>query len=259
MSPARRLLLTAAALVLGVVLLVAVAARLLGEDAVREVPAAQDVPGPVLLVPGYGGATGALEVLATALRTSGRTATVLPLPGDGTGDLRASAAVVATAVDAALVGGAPSVDLVGYSAGGVVVRLVADERPSAVRRAVTLGSPHHGTRVAALGAAFVPGSCPEACRQLAPGSDLLDGLEDTPDGPQWLSLWTVQDEIVTPPETSRLDGAANVALQDLCPGARVTHGDLPRVRVVHGLVRAALSGPVLGLPPDCATAEAAGA
>ena len=43
----------------------------------------QDVVGPVLLVPGYGGSTGSLESLADLLRGAGRTAIVVSLPGDG--------------------------------------------------------------------------------------------------------------------------------------------------------------------------------
>ena len=53
---------------------------------------AQDRPGPVLLVPGYGGSRGSLSVLARRIRAAGRKATVLHLPGNGTGSLIADAA-----------------------------------------------------------------------------------------------------------------------------------------------------------------------
>ena len=256
MSRRRRLLLQALALLVAVVVGAVVLARLTGGPA--ELPpsarAPQEVLGPVLLVPGYGGSTGALEVLATALRQSGREAVVVPAPGDGTGDLRATAGVLDAAVDAALAGGAPSVDLVGYSAGGVIARLVVQARPQDVRRVVTLGSPHHGTELAALGAAFSPGRCPLACQQLVPGSDLLDELNDgdeTPAGPGWLSLWTTQDEVVTPPESARLEGAVNVPLQELCPGLQVTHGQLPTVPVVRALVAQAVSAQPVAPPGSC--------
>jgi triacylglycerol lipase len=41
----------------------------------------EDELGPVILVPGYGGSTTALDVLASHIRATGRTATVLQLPG----------------------------------------------------------------------------------------------------------------------------------------------------------------------------------
>src|SRR6185503_3128182 len=79
----------------------------------------QSRPGAVLLVPGYGGNAASLSALAARIRATGRTATVVSLPGDGTGDLQAQAAALNDAVNRA---GGP-VDVIGYSAGGVVVRL----------------------------------------------------------------------------------------------------------------------------------------
>ena len=256
MSPVRRLLLSYLVLVALVVLAVAVLARVLDGRSTRPVAAvAQDRPGTVVLVPGYGGSTAALEVLAGRLRAAGHAAAVVDLPGDGTGDLSSYIPVLDAAVRAALAGGAPSVDVVGYSAGGVVARLwVADEGAAVTRRVVTLGSPHHGTQVAALGARYAPGACLEACRQLVPGSDLLERLnagDETPDGPLWLSLWTRVDETVTPPDTARLAGATNLELQDLCPGADTPHGQLPRDARVQGVVLAALRAGPLAVPRTC--------
>ena len=219
-------------------------------DAPPPVGADQGVPGPVLLVPGYGGSTAALEVLAAALRRAGRDAQVVPAVGDGTGDLGTQAAALRAAADARVVAGAPSVDVVGYSAGGVVARLWAttDDGARRVRRVVTLGSPHHGTQVAALAAAFL-GDCPAACRQLVPGSDLLDALPETAPGPAWTSVWTEADQVVTPPSSARLDGAVNVPLQSVCADASTVHGDLPRDPLVVGLVDAALDGAPLAAAP----------
>lgn len=237
-------------------LLVGIGAALLlsrSEPTPPALAAPQDEPGPVLLVPGYGGSTVGLEVLAEALRAEGRVATVVPLPGDGTGDLRASADALDAAVTAS---GAGSVDVIGYSAGGLVARLWARDNAAEVRRVVTLGSPHHGTRLASLGAAYSPGSCPAACLQMVPGSELLDGLnhgDETPDGPQWLSLWTDQDQVVTPPDSARLDGAVNVALQDLCPGLQLDHDGLPVSPVVTSLVLQALAAEELREPTACPT------
>jgi triacylglycerol lipase len=226
----------------------------------RSVPeVAQDRPGPVLLVPGYGGSTQSLQVLAGRLRATGRDVRVVDLPGGGTGDLRGQAAALAAAAAAAVARtGAGSVDVVGYSAGGVVARLWVRELGGGplARRVVTLGSPHHGTGLASLAGSLLPGACPEACRQLAPDSDLLHRLnsgDETPAGPQWVSVWSTVDEVVTPPDSARLTGAVDLTVQGVCPRSAVQHGQLPADPVVQGIVLAELAAtPVVQLSDsDC--------
>nr|WP_218860591.1 alpha/beta fold hydrolase [Petropleomorpha daqingensis] len=219
----------------------------------------QDRPGPVLLVPGYGGSTQSLQSLADRLTASGRDATVVALPGDGTGDLRASAEALDEAATAVLDRtGARSVDVVGYSAGGVIARLwVADGGDAVVRRVVTLGSPQHGTSLADLAGDVAPDQCPEGCRQLASDSELLASLnakDETPDGPTWVSIWTTQDETVTPPDSARLDGALNMTVQSVCADARVGHGGLPQDPLVQAMVVTELGAgdPVQLTSADCA-------
>ena len=262
-TPRRRVLLLALAVVVLVGGAVLFTAR--GTDVRLTRSAPQDQPGPVVLVPGYGGGTTSLEALGAALQARGREAFVVRLPGNGTGDLRAAARALDDVVTQALSGGAPSVDVIGYSAGGITARYWVKELGGAAkaRRIITLGSPHHGTDLARLGLRYGPVACPLACEQLVPGSDLLDELNDgdeTPDGPQWVSLWTAQDQTVTPPETSRLEGAVDVRLQDICPGAVIDHGQLPTASVTRGLLLRALDvAPVA--PPradECAALEAAG-
>lgn len=224
----------------------------------------QALPGPVLLVPGYGGGRGALLALERRIEATGREAEVLTLVGDGTGDLYHQVAVLDEAADAALARGAPSVDVVGYSAGGVVAGLwVAHEDGAAkARRVITLGSPLGGTTVAAVGAAFAPEACPAACRQLTPGSPVVAELARVRVGEElpWLSVWTRDDELVTPPETARLPGAVNVEVQSVCPGARVGHGALPTDPMVTGLVLRAISAaPLTGAgAAECGELRAAG-
>jgi triacylglycerol lipase len=261
LSPARRrLVLTVLALVV-VAVLVTGAALLLGRPsgAAGREPVSQETPGPVLLVPGYGGSTGGLRSLADRLAAEGRDATVVDVPGDGTGDLTAAADTLAEAADAALARtGAESVDVVGYSAGGVVARLWAADGGAAVaRRVVTLGSPHHGTSLADLAGQLAQEQCPEACRQLATGSPLLAGLnadDETPEGPAWISIWTTHDQTVTPPESARLEGALELPVQSVCADARVTHGELPRDPLVQAMVLEQLgAAPPAALgPEDCA-------
>ncbi len=211
-------------------------------DRVGPDPVDQAERGPVLLVPGYGGSTGSLETLAAALPD----AEVVELPGDGTGDLRGSAEALADRVEEALVeSGASSVDLVGYSAGGVVVRYyVAELGGDAVtRRVATIASPHHGTDLAALATSLGGGACAEACRQLDPGSELLRGLNDgdeTPAGPLWLSVWTQSDETVVPPDSAVLEGAVSYDLQDGCGAGAVSHGKVVRDERTVSLVQSFL-------------------
>ena len=258
LAPARRRL--AVALAVAVVAVLAVLAALLIPRVTADEPAPvpQQVPGPVLLVPGYGGSTRSLEPLAARLTSAGRDATVVPVPGDGTGDLTAAADALAVAAAAALARtGADSVDVVGYSAGGIIARLwIADGGAGSVRRVLTLGSPHHGTTLADLATGLAPEQCPVGCRQLTTDSPLLDRLnagDETPEGPTWVSVWTTADRTVTPPESARLDGALDLPVQSVCADSLVDHGQLPADPVVQGIVLAELAaGPPVELTAaDC--------
>lgn len=245
-SPARRRL----ALAVAVLLAVAVGALTVVLVSRATTPAAEPVsqerPGPVLLVPGYGGSRASMQTLAGRLSAAGRDATVVGLPENGTGDLAGAADALDAAVDAALERtGADSVDVVGYSAGGVVARLwVADGGAGVARRIVTLGSPHHGTTLANLAGDVAPEQCPLGCRQLGTDSDVLARLntgDETPEGPTWVSIWTTQDRTVTPPDSARLEGALNLPVQSVCARAQVGHADLPRHVLVLEIVLAELA------------------
>ena len=91
LSPQRRRLVFGVG---GLVLLLIVTIALVGVvrmsiTSVHPVP--QNDPGPVLLVPGYGGNVQSLQPLAAALRSAGRTVAIVEPVGDGTGDLRIQA------------------------------------------------------------------------------------------------------------------------------------------------------------------------
>ena len=229
--------------------------RAAGSGGPGPLPAAGDKPGDVLLVPGYGGSTGSLDVLAAKIRATGRIAIVAHLAGNGTGDLQVQAKVLNGYVNQALTSGSGPVTVIGYSAGGVVAWLwdINYDGVAKARDVITLGSPLHGTSLASLGAAFVPGECPQACEQLVPGSALLTGLaQSTAARPPWLSLWTTDDEIVQPPDSARLAGAVNVPLQSVCPGVSIQHGQLPSSPLVIGIVLRALASKALDAPPASA-------
>lgn len=267
-SPRRRLVALLAAVVLVLVLGgVAVRAATSGDPAPAAAPPApaRQLPGPVLLLPGYGGSTASLERLAATLRArTGRDVRVVSAVGDGTGDLTAQAKTLASTVDTLIRQGAPSVDVVGYSAGGVVARLWAARFGGATqaRRVITLGSPHQGTEVARLASELAPDRCPTACQQLAPDSDLLRDLpQGAVPGPAWVSLWTDRDDVVTPASSGRLQGAVDVQLQRVCPDDRVRHSGLPDDPLVAGIVARAIGGAPLATAPEpseCSTLRRAG-
>jgi triacylglycerol lipase len=222
----------------------------------------QTQQGPVLLVAGYGGGTGALETLAAALRGQGRTPVIVPATGDNTGDVEVQAQNLQKVAQQQMAAGAPSVDVVGHSLGGVVARVWANEYGRNVaRRIVTLGSPHHGTDYAAVAAGLASDACPVACQQVIPGSPLLASLPETPGGARWVSIYTANDQTVIPVSTSILKGAVNIELQDVCSGAQVSHGGLLQDPLAIGLVETALAGPPLKTAPgpdQCAILRAEG-
>ena len=249
LSPQRRRLVLVLIGLAGLLVLALAATLVVRLTRPSAAPVPQDQPGPVLLVPGYGGRVESLDPLAAALRTAGRDVRVVPRRGDGTGDLDAEAEHLAEVAEQTLAQtGAPSVDVVGYSAGGVVARLWVRDHGGdrRARRVLTLGSPHHGTGQAALGRELA-GGCPTACEQLVPDSDLLRRLnagDETPDGPLWVTVRSSGDQVVTPVHSAALDGAINILVQEVCPGATASHGELPG----HPVTLATLDT-VLGIDP----------
>lgn len=210
---------------------------------------------PVILVHGYGGSSESMTPLASALAGSGRQVVAIDLPGRGEGDIGESARALSEAVNATR---AAKVDLVGHSAGGVVIRaylkdLGGTERAGSI---VTLASPHHGTTLADAAASAGPEACLDACAQLGRGSDFLRSLnagDETPGETTYVSLWTAFDQTVTPPDSAELDGATNIRVQDVCSDARLDHGDLTHDPLAVGIVLAVLNEKEGAMgPSDCA-------
>jgi triacylglycerol lipase len=217
--------------------------------------------GPVVIVPGYSQGPSSVAPLTRRLRREGRTVVALALPELGRGDIQDSARVLSRAVDGA---DGRAVDLVGFSAGGIVVRTYLDdlEDPGLVRRVVLLGAPNHGAEIAEVAAGFDPSLCTGACAQLTPQSSLLAELnagDETPYPAAYTNVWTELDSVVTPATSALLEGADNLSVQRICPGASVDHGDLVADPLSLGLVVAALRGDLQpGEPPSCAAMRALG-
>jgi triacylglycerol lipase len=252
LAPARRRIIF---VVLGIVVIAIVVTVVVTVTRPSTKPVSQQDPGPVLLIPGYGGSTTSLNVLAAFLRGKGKDVTVVSLPDGGQGDLNVQAQTLASSVDTVLRRtGADSVDVVGYSAGGVVARLWVRDHGGAsrARRVITLGSPQHGTDVAGLAGSLLPGACPVACQQLEPSSSLLAGLnsgDETPPGPTFVSVWTTHDDVVLPPDSASLQGALDLTVQSVCPNDQVQHSGLPTDPTVEAITIAELAAgpPVAGV------------
>jgi triacylglycerol lipase len=263
LSPRRRLLLLAVALLAAVGSL---AGLLIGLRP-GEVAKPPEGPVPIVLVHGYDGTSASFGTLAARLRAAGRQVVTVDLPHRGTGDIDRSAAVVARAVDGTR---AVRVDLIGYSAGGIVVRDYLGQPGRAVRarHVVLLGTPNHGAQLAGMAALLGPQLCNGACAQLAPDSPLLQRLNrlvggaEIPAGPDFTSIWTARDQTVTPPASAVLAGARNIRLQDVCADSVAGHGDLVRDPLTIGLVLRSVDGGLRGAAPgpaDCGVLRAAGA
>ncbi|MFN3305165.1 MAG: esterase/lipase family protein [Roseateles sp.] len=99
-------------------------------------------------------------------------------------------------------------------------------------RAITLGSPHQGTRMAALGLG-------RNARQMRRGSDWLAGLPALPDLD---AFWTPCDQIVNPAETALLPGARPHRVD------AVGHMGLVHSDQAWACLQAALTGSSLSTP-----------
>lgn len=218
-------------------------------------------PIPVVLVAGYGGTPDSISNLTAHVASQRRKVVPVALPSRGIGPIEDSARVLADAVDAT---GSARVDLVGFSAGAIVVRAYIQHLDGArrARHVVLLGAPNHGANLASLAASLDPSLCFGACADLTPGSSLLDQLnkdDPTPSGPDYTSIYSADDQTVAPQTSPVLTGAANVQVQDVCPGAVTSHGDLVNQPLPVGLAVEALSGSLdVSSPGACAKAQREG-
>lgn len=102
--------------------------------------------------------------------------------------------------------------IVAHSMGGLASRAYMAESPANVARVkqfITIGSPHHGTRMAAMGF----GQCVFEMRE---GSAWIAALERAEEGmthPPTLSIYTINDDLVVPAESAKLSWAGNVATE----------------------------------------------
>ena len=131
--------------------------------------------------------------------------------------------------------GAPEVDIVAHSMGGLVARACLCAGAAGIRRIITLGTPHQGTQV------FRPLRLDPMLRQMRPGSPCLHrlgGANTLPAGTELVSIYSRDDALVVPPSNGYCPGAFNIEVRG--PG----HMSLLFSRRVYELVRENLAAEV---------------
>lgn len=242
----------------------------------------EEHPRPVVLVHGTGMNSTAWTVLAPELRDLGYCVFALNYgavprlldPSQvvwGAGDITLSSKELARFVTSVRdATGAPQVDIVGHSQGGMLARQYmkfdggadpADPSQNTVHSLIALGATNHGTSfgglqemTAQLEAVGLPGRLiapfwmgPAGAQQLI-GSPVLASLNagsEVEPGVDYTTIASRQDTVSTPPEGAFLnnDGTAvvnNEWIQDLCPAAATTHDGLIRDPEPMYMVKAAL-------------------
>lgn len=150
---------------------------------------------PVLLVHGYAGTEHTWHPLRSALHAAGFDHVIALRYNPFRADIREIADwLVDQAVRTMGACGGDGVHLVGHSMGGLVVRAAvqAGGLGDRARSAVTVATPHHGTRFAR----FVPGP---GARQMHPGSAFLHELASgvRTGSTRWVDIAAAADRVVT--------------------------------------------------------------
>lgn len=179
--------------------------------ATRIYPDAQGLP--VLLLHGYGANSGFWAPLAARLDAARINHATLDLEPLGCTIDDYVPMVEEAARGLCWASGSRQLVLVGHSMGGLVARAVLQrDRGQLLARVITLGAPHHGTRLAGL----APGANGQQMRRRAgqqPESAWLRDLaagEDEATRALITSIWSHHDNIVAPQTSSMLPGARNI-------------------------------------------------
>ncbi|MBI5116263.1 hypothetical protein HZA56_07285 [Candidatus Poribacteria bacterium] len=166
---------------------------------------------PIILCHGYNHNKSAFVILGHRLRNAGWNNLVAPNFGPASESIPCFAGQLSEKVKQAMSQtGCDKVDLIGHSMGGLVVRYFIEKLGGSccVETAITLGAPHRGTKMAALGIF-------RSARQFRPDSDLIKDLCETPhqhNAVNMVSIWSEFDNIVLPPENALLPEPANAIM-----------------------------------------------
>ncbi|MGV8874513.1 MAG: esterase/lipase family protein [Rhodococcus sp. (in: high G+C Gram-positive bacteria)] len=169
----------------------------------------------------------------------------LSLPDAGYGDLQISAEYVVHAVRTMAADSSRKVVMMGHQHGPLNELWALTfwpDLPALVSDFISLATPYNGTDSARNGCDDSK-KCPPANWQIATGSRFLTTLaaHPLPVGPSYTSIFTRFDELIYPqPRASTLTGAANIAVQDVCPLRPVEHFTILGDNVAYNIVLAAL-------------------
>jgi hypothetical protein len=184
---------------------------------------------------------------ASALPKQGYDVCTVRLPDRANADIQLSAEYVVHAVRRMAAATGRHVDILGHSQGGLEPRWAVKWWPDVqalVDDVVMLATPNHGTAVAGIAAVF--GQCTPSCWQMMTTSRFIAALnrdDETPGAVSYTSVYGITDELVQPATTAPVDGGANFALSDVCPGRPEEHLSIAADAVAYALVIDAFTHP----------------
>jgi len=224
--PARRAL---AALATAVLLASCSSDSITGPNAA--VAAAYAGPHPILFVHGWNSSGSVWTTMIGRFQTEGFPADRLYSWSYNTAQSNATTAqqLGARIDEIMLATGAPKVDLVTHSMGGLSARYYVKNLGGGpkVDAWVSLGGPNHGTNTAF--------ACLQvSCLEMRPKSSFLTALnrkDETPGAPRYATYWSPCDEVINPQTSTPLKGATNS--QTAC----LRHSDLHQNATVYAQVR----------------------
>lgn len=184
------------------------------------------------------------------LRDRGRTVCTVRLEERAAVDIQRNSEYVVYAIREMAQRSGRTVAVVGHSQGGLqprwALRYWHDTREM-VSDLVQFGTPNRGTQLANFACERLVAFCAPSFWQQRQGSAFLGALntgDETLGNAGYTSMATLQDEVVYPqPEASRLEGARNIVLQDVCEGRVVEHQLLAADALVFELTVDALEHP----------------
>lgn len=185
---------------------------------------------PVLLVHGTGAnstiAFGA--ALLPLLQQRGEDVCTVDLPDHAWQDIQISTEYVVYAARTIAQRSGRHLAVLGHSQGVAEINWAIKWWPeveAVVDESIGLSGGYHGVDVDDNICA--PHLCPPAAYQFDPTSNFmhaLDAGDETPGHADYTSIYSLTDTTVIPP-SQVIEGGANIAVQDLCPGRQVGHSD----------------------------------